>query len=70
MSIRFSQGKLQGEERKSVLQEVQKQAKAAALAAIKPVLRAFLEEELTVKLGRENGVPRRVNGQPREIDWQ
>lgn len=38
MSIRFSQGKLEGEERKSVLQEVHKQAKAAALVAVKPVL--------------------------------
>lgn len=44
MSLRFSQGKLQGAERKSVLQEVQKQAKAAALVAIKPVLTTFLEE--------------------------
>jgi hypothetical protein len=52
MSIRFSQGKPQAAERKNVLQEVQKQAKAAALMAIKPVLTTFLEEEVTVKLDR------------------
>jgi hypothetical protein len=28
MSIRFAQGKLKGEERKSILQEIQRQAKA------------------------------------------
>jgi hypothetical protein len=70
MSRRFSQGNLQGQERKSVIQEVQKQAKAAALAAIEPVVRAFLEEEVTAKLGRAKGEPRRVCGQPREINWQ
>src|SRR5438874_9144058 len=70
MSIHFSQGKLQGEERKSILQEVQTQAKAAALRAIKPVLSAFLEEEVTAKLGRGKREPRRMSGQPRTIDWQ
>ena len=70
MSLRFSQGKLQGEERKSILQEVQTQAKAAALEAIRPVLSAFLEAELTAKLGRGKREPRRVSGQPRLIDWQ
>jgi len=70
MSIHFSQGKLPGEERKSILQEVQTQAKAAALRAIKPVLSAFLEEELTAKLGRGKREPRRVSGQARLIDWQ
>jgi hypothetical protein len=45
MSIRFSQGKLQGAERKSVLQEVRRQAKAAAIMAIKPVLASFTEWE-------------------------
>jgi putative transposase len=70
MSIRFSVGKLQGAERTSVIQEVQKQAKAAALAAIKPVVKAFLEAELSAKLGREKGEARQVSGQSREIDWQ
>jgi putative transposase len=70
MSRRFSQGKLQGQERSSVIQEVQKQAKSAAVAAIKPVITAFLEAEQTAKLGREKGEARRVSSQPREIDWQ
>ncbi len=41
MSIHFSQGKLQGQERITIIQEVQKQAKAAALLAIKPIITAF-----------------------------
>jgi hypothetical protein len=69
MSLRFTQGKLQGQERSEVIQEVQKQAKAAAIAAIKPVITAFLEAEQTAKLGREKGQSRRVSAQPREIDW-
>jgi hypothetical protein len=70
MSIRFSQGKLQGEERRTIVQEVQRQAKTSVLQAIRPVLRGFLEEEVTAKLGREKGEVRRVSGQAREIDWQ
>jgi hypothetical protein len=50
MSIRFTQGKLQGQGRSQVIQEVQEQAKAAAIAAIKPVITAFLEAEQTAKL--------------------
>ena len=41
----------------------------AALAAITHVLEAFLEAEVTAKLGREKGEPRRVSRQAREIDW-
>ena len=70
MSIHFSQGKLQSQERTSIIQEVQKEMKAVALGAIKPLIRAFLEAEQQVKLGREKGEPRRVSSQPREIDWQ
>jgi hypothetical protein len=70
MSIPFSPGKLQGQERKKVLQEVQKQAKAAARDAIKPVLEEFLEAEVTAKLGREKEQIRRISSQPRTIDWQ
>jgi putative transposase len=70
MSIPFSPGKLQGEERKKIWQAVQEQAKEAARAAIKPVLEAFLEAEVTSKLGRECGESRRISGQPRTIDWQ
>ena len=69
MSIHFQQGKLQGQERRQVLQAVQQQAKATALEAIKPVLSTFLEAEVTAKLGREKGQPRRVSSQQRLIDW-
>jgi Transposase, Mutator family len=69
MSISFLPGKLVGEQRKDVLQEVQKQMKLAALEAIRAVLQECLEAEVTAKLGREKGVPRTV-GESREIDWQ
>lgn len=70
MSISFSPGKLQADERKSIMQVVQKQAKAAALEAIRPVLKGFLEAEVTAKLGREKGEPRQVSSTQRPIDWQ
>ena len=70
MSIPFSQGKLQAEERKTILQTVQKQAKAAALNAIRPVLKGFLEAEVTAKLGRAKGVSRQISSTARAIDWQ
>jgi len=70
MSIPFSQGKLQGKERKNVLQAVQEQAKAAACAAIRPVIQEFLETEVCAKLGREKGEARHISSQPCEIDWQ
>jgi hypothetical protein len=70
MNLPFSQGKLQGEERKNVLKAVQEQAKVAARAAIKPILEAFLEAEVSAKLGREKRESRRMRDQPRRIDWQ
>ncbi len=70
MSIPFLPGKLQGKERREILQEVQEQAKIAARAAIQPVLETFLEAEVTAKLGREPGETRRITSQPRTIDWQ
>jgi len=57
MSIHFSQGKLNGQDYKQVIAEVQKHMQEAALAAIRPVLEAFLEAEVTAKLGREKGEP-------------
>lgn len=69
MSIHFRQGKLPSQERISIIHEVQQQAKAAALTAIKPLITAFLQAEQQAKLGRKNGEPRRVSSQPREIDW-
>lgn len=70
MSIQFAQGKLKGQERKAVIQEIQKQLQEAALAVISSLLTLFLEEELTAKLGRHKGEPRRVSSQARLIDWQ
>ena len=70
MSITFTQGKFQADERKSIIQVVQKQAKAAALNAIRPVLMGFLEAEVTSKLGRAKGEPRQVSCAQRSIDWQ
>ena len=70
MSITFSQGKLQADERQTILQTVQKQAKAAALQAIRPVLKGFLEAEVTAKLGRAKGVPRQISSTARPVDWQ
>jgi putative transposase len=69
VSIHFSQGKLNGEDYKQAITEVQKHMQEAALGAIKPVLEAFLEAEVTAKLGREKGEPRRVSRQAREINW-
>ena len=70
MSIQFLPGKLQGEERKTIIQSVQKQLKEAALEAVRPLLTQFCEEEVTAKLGRGQRSPRRVSGQAREIEWQ
>jgi len=70
MSIQFLPGKLQGEERKTIIQSVQKQLKEAALEAVRPLLTQFCEEEVTAKLGRGQRSPRQVSGQAREIEWQ
>jgi hypothetical protein len=70
MSIQFLSGKLQGEERKTIVQRVQKELKEAAMGAIKPLLTAFCEEEVTAQLGRGPRRCRQVSGQVREIDWQ
>lgn len=69
MRITFSSGKRQGQERRGILQVVQEHAKSAACAAIKPVLEAFLEAEVSVKLGREKGESRPISSESREIDW-
>ena len=70
MSIQVSIKHVQGKERREIIEAVQRQAKAAALQAIRPVLTAFLEAEVEVKLGRGKGEPRRISSQAREIDWQ
>jgi len=62
MSITFSQAKPQADERKTILQIVQKQAKAAAWG--------FLEAEVNGKLGRVKGGPRQISNTERPVDWQ
>src|SRR5260370_39985825 len=70
MSIQFSQGKLQSQERKTILQEVQHQMQREALEAIRGVATGGLAAEVTAKLGREKGQPREAKSQARAIDWQ
>ena len=53
-----------------LIQVVQKQAKAAALEAIRPVLMEFLEAEGTAKVGRAKGAPRQVRSTQGAIDGQ
>jgi putative transposase len=70
MSIQFSQGKLLGETRRNVVKAIQKEMQKAAVKAITGVMETSLEDEVTAKLGREKGQPRRVSSQVREIDWR
>jgi 23S rRNA maturation mini-RNase III len=51
MSIPFSQGKLRGEERRKVVEAVQKQIQATVIEAVRPMITAVLEEEVTTKRG-------------------
>lgn len=70
MSIAFSPGKLRGEQRRNMVEAVQKHMQAAAIRAVGEVLVACLDTEVTVKLAREKGAPRQISEQPREIHWQ
>jgi len=70
MSRQFLSGKLQAQERKTIIQAVQKQLQEAAIEAIRPLLTQFCEAEVTAKLGRGQRHPRQVSRQEREIDWQ
>jgi hypothetical protein len=70
MSIQFLSGKLQAQERKTIIQAVQKHLQEAAIEAIRPLLTQFCEAEVTAKLGRGQRHPRQVSRQEREIDWQ
>lgn len=69
MTIHFQQGKLEASERQVILEAVYQQAKEAATAAVKVVIEAMLEAEVTAKLGREKGAVRHMSAQPREVDW-
>ncbi len=68
MSIQFSQGKLQEEERKTILQQVQCHMQQVAQEAVREVATEVVEAEVTAKLGREKGQPRQ--SQERAIDWK
>ena len=69
-NITFSQGKTNEENRKNIIQAVQKELQSAALKVLTPLISHFLEEEQTVKLGRAKYVGRVVGGAAREIDWK
>ncbi len=60
MSIQCVAGKPKGDERKAIIQGVQRHLQEAVLGAIKPLLTEFCEAELTVKLGRGKRESRRV----------
>ena len=69
MSIAFSQAKLKAEERKAILQAIETQMQQVIIEGVTQVLQKFLEQEVTIKLGRAKRSPRRVSSQPRSIDW-
>src|SRR5258708_35776905 len=68
MSIQFSQGKLQEEERKTILQQVQCHMQQVAQEAVREVATEVVEAEVTAKLRREKGQPRQ--SQERAIGWK
>jgi hypothetical protein len=70
MSIQCFAGKLQGQERKEVIQAVQRQMQETVIEAIRPLFTQWCEAEVTAKLGRGPRSPRQVSSQMREIDWQ
>jgi len=70
MSIQFSQGKLQDQEQKTILQQVQSHMQRAAQEAVRGVVTEVVEAEVTAKLGREKGQPREAKSQERAIDWK
>ena len=70
MSIQFLPAELKGEERKTLIQAVQRELQEAAIEAIRPLLTQFCEEEVRAKLGRGKGEGRTVGEQTCEIDGQ
>jgi putative transposase len=69
-SVTFSQAKLNGENRRKVIEAIQTKMQAAVLAALHPLFSEFLRLEVTAKLGRANGELRAVTQEVRSIDWQ
>src|SRR5437016_1432450 len=70
MSRAFSQAKLKAEERRAILQAIETQMQQVIIDGVTVVLQEFLEQEVSIKLGRAKGSPRRITSQPRLIDWQ
>src|SRR5947208_13931095 len=70
MSIQFRQGKLQDQERKTILQHVQCHMQRVAQEAVRGVVTEVVEAEVTAKLRREKGQPREAKSQERAIDWK
>ncbi len=70
MSITFSQAKLKGEERRAILQAIETQMQQVIIEGVTQMLQEFLEQEVTIKLGRPKRSPRRMSSQARPIDWQ
>ena len=70
MSIAFSAGKLKAEERRAILQAIESQMQQVIIDGVTQVLQEFLEQEVTIKLGRAKRNPRRMSSQARPIDWQ
>jgi hypothetical protein len=70
MSIAFSQAKLKAEERREILQAIETQMQQVIIDGVTQVLQEFLEQEVTIKLGRAKRSPRWITSQPRPIDWQ
>jgi transposase-like protein len=69
MSIHISVESIQGKQRKEIIEEIQQQAKKAALNAVKQVLEADLEAEVESQLGRKKGGIRHISSQERLSDW-
>jgi putative transposase len=70
MSRAFSQAKLKAQERKAILQAIETQMQQVIIEGVTQVLQEFLEQEVTIKLGRPKRSPRRITSQPCLIDWQ
>jgi len=65
MNRHISVESIQGKPRKEIIEEIQRQAKKAALSAIKNVLEAALEAEVEGQLGRKKGEVRHMSSQGR-----
>jgi len=70
MSRAFSQAKLKAGERRTILQAIETQMQQVIIDGVTQVLQEFLEQEVSIKLGRAKRSPWRITSQPRPIDWQ